>query len=93
MRHTKTVVVPAREETVVDRVTCDFCAGVIVRRGGYDFSEVTIQSSVGSRYPDAGDGITTTIDCCPTCWTARVLPALRALLAPGAEPHTEEWDY
>jgi hypothetical protein len=93
MKHYKTVGVPAKNETVLDRVTCDFCAAPIVKPGEYEFNEVEIRSSVGERYPDASHGVSTTIDCCPACWAAKVLPTLRTLLAPGAEPRAEEWDY
>jgi hypothetical protein len=93
MLHTKTVDVRATTKQVEDRVTCDFCGATLKRRDEFDFDKVTIERSVGSIYPDAGHGVDTTIDCCPACWHARVLPTLRMMLVSGAEPRTTEWDY
>ena len=89
MKHTKKVEVPAAVKEVVDRVTCDFCGENLPKRD-YRFSEVTLQIDVGSSYPEAGGGEKTIFDCCAACWEDKVTPALLAL---GAKPRVEEWDF
>ena len=69
--------------------TCDRCGKPSGDDyAGLDTSFVTIRHEHGTRYPEGGSMEAQVVDCCPACWKAHVLPALRAL---GFSTRTEDW--
>lgn len=93
MKHLKTIQVPATTKEVIDKITCDLCGGsrLDTNEGQFDFAEATIEFEEGTRFPDCGNSVKTTIDCCNDCWTGKVFPALSALCI--TQPRTEDKEY
>ena len=89
MKHTKTVTVPAREETVTEKVTCDLCGNEIKKERG-NAENVEVKHTTGSSYPDGGMGEEVSVDLCGTCFDTKLIPWLTEQ---GAVPATREWDY
>jgi hypothetical protein len=59
---------------------CDVCGEVAEPATMYRRHEATIESVVGSSYPEGDDTETTWIDVCSHCFSAKVVPALEAAL-------------
>lgn len=75
------------------KTTCDICGASTDRNNwgedSYDEQIITIENSVGGRYPEGGIGETFSYDLCPDCFTDKLEPFLQAL---GARPETTDWD-
>ncbi len=69
-----------------ERAYCDFCKEEIKSEYGYRDDEVEIQGKFGDVFPDGDHRETLYLDCCPSCFTRKVKPALEAL---GATWHRE----
>jgi hypothetical protein len=89
MKHTKTVDVPAKTETVVYKTTCDLCGNEIVRER-FGAEEVEVRHKTGVAYPEGGAGEETSVDLCGACFEEKLIPWLRSQ---GAEPVTKEWEW
>ncbi len=61
------------------RATCDFCGGPDVPEDFWDRTEVEIQGTVGSVYPESDCRQRTWIDCCSACFESKVVPAIETL--------------
>lgn len=86
MIHTKTVIIPETTKEVVTHKSCDFCDGVIEQRKSFEFNEITIEQRKGQGYYDGGgETTTTTFDCCPNCWTTKIIPILAVFGTPRSE--------
>jgi len=93
MKHYKTVVVPATEETTeqkIDKITCDLCKKVIEKDSKFSEEKVTIQYKTGNSFPEGGSGDVTGVDMCPACFEEKLKPWLESH---GCELHTVEWDW
>ena len=73
MRKTRTEIVPATTREVVDSIHCDLCGAEIMHFGS-SYDEITVQRSVGYRYPDCASSETTSYDVCPPCFESRIVP-------------------
>jgi ribosomal protein S27E len=89
MKHSKTVEVPARTETVTASVTCDLCGKVISRQRG-NAEIVEIRHRTGSSYPEGGSGVDFEVDMCPDCFDSKLVPWLQSQ---GAEIRETNWDF
>ena len=88
MQYKKTVQIPATEQEVVDRTTCDICGTDMPPQSVGDYRIATVRLVEGTTYPECGRGRKTTYDCCPECWSAKIVP-----LFGDAKPRVTEWDY
>lgn len=94
MKHTKSVVVPARFvpgeiKEVYSHITCDLCGEVICVKGD-EVDEVQVQHKTGYSYPEESSGETTIVDMCGKCFDEKLLPWLHSF---GVKERTEDWDY
>jgi hypothetical protein len=89
MRHYRTVQLPARESSVLDRTTCDLCGDEIVTEC-YDAEKVEIRHRTGTAYPESGCGEEVSVDMCGDCFDSKLVPWLREQ---GANPKPEEWEW
>lgn len=64
MKVFKLVTIPERQEPQVDRIVCDLCGTDYEERIGYAFDEITIERSIGTRYPEGGSRKDTAFDVC-----------------------------
>lgn len=87
MKHMKTVQIPACEELVIDKVTCDLCGSEVDARG-YNVDEVEILHRTGKDYPGDSGGEETSVDMCGKCFDEKLVPWLKSQ---GAEPRKESW--
>jgi hypothetical protein len=76
---------PPRLEIV--KTTCDFCDLEIPDDSGQiSRSEITIKRVRGDYWPTGDQDIgIEEVDCCDDCWSGRVRPMLKELLAPGGK--------
>lgn len=83
----ETYEVPATTSTRTKTV-CDLCGCDDEARGSWHEKredryftrrEVTIESTVNESYPECGSKEGVAFDCCPSCFEAKVVPALVAL--------------
>lgn len=89
MKHFKTVQVPAKEATIVDYITCDFCSNKI-EEDCYERNEVEIQYEHGDAYPEGGSGLREIVHMCGKCWSSTFRPWLDSQ---GVSPTVEKWEY
>ena len=89
MKHYKTVQVPAKESSVLDKTTCDLC-GEEITRDCYDAEEIKVKHRVGHSYPEGGWGEEVEVDMCGACFDAKLVPWLREQ---GADPQPKEWSW
>jgi hypothetical protein len=84
--------VPAARKYHVS-TTCDLCNDVTIngwKESPYDDVNTDVEMKTGSIYPDGGEGKITTIDICPTCFAAKLIPWVEAQ---GGKPTVVEWDW
>jgi hypothetical protein len=88
MQHTEEYQVPARTETRVVKTTCDLCGkDVAAGLDHYEVDEVTVECSVGTRYPEGTDLDMTIFDLCGACFRDSLVPWL---VSQGAQPRKKE---
>lgn len=83
--------IPAREERVEDKTTCDICGKDITQHFSYDVSECEISMEEGERYPECTDINKTSFDICPTCFKDKLTPFIKSFQ--NADPTITEIEY
>ena len=90
----KTKVHRSYDDTITESITCDICKktykGSDWERENYSALETEVRMKTGSVYPEGGMGEEITFDICPTCFEAKLIPALKEL---GAQPTISDWDW
>lgn len=93
MKTTHEVEIPAHKETRRLLMICDICntqtKQMDWRDGLYDVAETEVVFREGTRYPEGGSGIETTIDICPKCFVERLIPWVESF---GNKVQKKEWD-
>jgi hypothetical protein len=79
----------SKEYETHSRTICDFCQKETRSSDYYDASEVEIAATLGEIYPEGDSRQCEEFDCCPSCWTAKVRPALEAL---GGKVHVYRYE-
>ena len=86
MRHYIQKQIPAREEKVLDKITCDLC-GKVAKSGNWESTlwevneteiEITVRQKDGLSYPESGWGTQYTVDICPDCFKNKLIPWLES---------------
>ena len=93
MDHYKETVVPQRVEKRLTHTTCDMCDADVdecVDNFIYGVDEVTIERSVGSRYPEGTNLEEYKVDLCGKCFAEKLVPWLRSQ---GAEVRKRDIEY
>lgn len=88
MKHTTTVIIPAKIIQEVDKTTCDLCNEEIQYKR-YSADEVVIKRRTGDSYPEGGSGEEVEVDMCGDCFDKKLIPWLKSQ---GVTPAIEEWD-
>lgn len=90
MKHKRTVEVPAKRETVVDRVTCDLCGGPVQPSPlSFDVSYTAVYFRSGEQYPEGGSGTQVEFDLCGSCFDGKLVPWMKGQ---GATPAVTDWE-
>lgn len=96
MKHQKTVTVPEKTESRIDKITCDLCGSK--DEGGYrdwgggegNIYTTTVELEEGYGYGDGGNVTTTEFDICPSCFKTKLIPWLKRQ---GANPTITKVDF
>lgn len=103
MKHKRTVQVPASERVETHAITCDLCGKEApgLRHGDSEWTtehyaieetrvEVTVRRRQGSSFPEGAWGKAWSVDICPTCFKAKLVPWL---ISQGAAIREEDFDF
>ena len=98
MRHYIQKQIPAREERVLDKTTCDLCGKEALcghwKSSLYEVNEVEIEVTVrqrdGQNYPEGGGGTEYIVDMCPDCFKDKLIPWLKSQ---GCKAKRKDWDW
>jgi hypothetical protein len=71
------------EHDEVGRVICDFCGETICSTDPFLSHDVELSARTGYNYPEGDFRTVTKFECCPTCWTDKLLPTIKAMAKTG----------